>query len=129
MKRFLVMLTAATLLLAFPASALAAETSLSPDDVWKSLGVDPNAMPSLDSFTGKILSGFVSVVRTLSVLSIPIAVCGAIVGVLIWGVGAVSHNERVQKGGVAVVLSMCALPIVAKLAPVVVAAFARSFGG
>ena len=126
-KRVLLISAVVLLVVAAAAPTARAEPTPTPDDVWGKLGVNPNGAPSLDNLTDKIIAGLVSAVRTLSVLSIPIAVCGAVIGALVWGIGAVSHNERVQKSGVVTVLSMCALPIIAKLAPVLVAAFARSF--
>lgn len=110
--------------LSLPGKVEAAPTD---EDVWRMLGVDPNNAPGLDSFADKVLFSFAKVIRALSVLSIPVAVCGVLLGALVWGIGALSHNERVKKAGVVTMLSMVALPVLAKLAPVLVAGFANSF--
>jgi len=124
MRRALVVLTALCLILSLHGRAYAMPT---PDDVWEIIGIDPDKAPDFDTFADRILYGFAKAIRTLSVLSIPIAVGGAIIGAIVWGIGALSHNERVKKGGIVTMLSMVALPILARLAPVVVASFARSF--
>ncbi len=125
MKRFLIVLTVVCLVLSAQTRAQAAP--ITDEEVWEMIGVDPDSAPDFDSFADRILFSFAKAIRTLSVLSIPIAVCGAIVGALVWGIGALSHNERVKKGGIVTMLSMVALPILARLAPVLVASFARSF--
>jgi hypothetical protein len=125
MKRALIIVTALCLVLSVQARAQAAPAA--DDDVWRMIGVDPDKAPSLDSFADKILFAFAKTVRTLSVLSIPIAVSGVLIGALVWGIGALSHNERVKKGGVVTMLSMIALPVLARLAPLLVASFAQSF--
>lgn len=124
MKRVLIALILVSVTFSFVGRALAAPSD---DDVWRMIGVDPDKAPGLDSFADKVLFSFGKVVRTLSVLSIPIAVCGVLLGALVWGIGSLSHNDRVQKTGVVTMLSMIALPVLAKLAPVLVAGFARSF--
>lgn len=124
MKRLLAALILVGAVTLFAGEALAAPTT---DDVWRMLGVDPSNAPGLDSFADRVLFAFASAIRTLSVLSIPIAVIGVLVGALVWGVGSLSHNERVQKGGVVTMLSMLALPVLAKLAPLFVASFAKAF--
>lgn len=124
MKKLIAMLVVVIYVLMH--TQLVARAAPSENDIWKLIGVDPQKRINIEDLNNTILATLVSIIRLLNTLAIPVAIIGALIGALTWGIGAITQNERTRKAGIVTIITVCFVPVLAKIAPIIVAAFASS---